>query len=123
MVRFCPRREQLRRSLFLVPLLIMFHQRVAEVVVEVAVNAVNVIGPVLRIVVLDQEGWGLDEIMVRLTGREAAGPLKMDLLLARPIDARQILIRKLLANASDMGAYELHKNLALLGGHCGCSQA
>src|SRR5262245_3352860 len=78
-------------SRFLVLLLKMFHQRVAEVVGEVTVDAVNVIGAVLRIVVLDQERRALDEVMMRLTGLEAAGPLEMDLLHTRPLDAHPIL--------------------------------
>jgi hypothetical protein len=80
----------------------MVHQRVAEVVVEVAVDAVHVIGPVLRIVVLNQERRTLNKIMVRLSGLQTAGPLKMDRLRAGTRDAGQVLIGEFLADAPDL---------------------
>ena len=52
----------------------MLQHRVAEVVVEVAVDAMDVIGAILRVVVLNQERRALNEIMVRLAGLETAGP-------------------------------------------------
>ncbi len=97
--------------------LIMLQHRVAEVVVEVAVNTVNVIGFILSIVVLNQKRRALNEIVVRFAGLETAGPNEMDLLRARTIDASQILIREFLADATDVRAYELHKKLALLYRH------
>src|SRR5262249_20264363 len=101
----------------------MFHQRVAEVVVEVAVDAVDVIGPVLRVVVLNQERRALNEIMVRLAGFATASPLKTDLLRAGASDARQVLIREFLADALDVRAHELHEKLPLPDRHAGRSQA
>src|SRR5438105_788353 len=61
-------------SSLLVLLLIMLHERVAEVVVEIAVDAVNVVRLILGVVVLDQERRALNEIVVWLAGFEAAGP-------------------------------------------------
>src|SRR5262249_29129426 len=95
LLRLATTRDARLRSLVL--LLIVFYQRVAKVIVEVAVDAVDVIGLVLRIVVLNQECRALNEIMVRLAGLEAASPLKMDLLRASAIDACQVLIREFLS--------------------------
>src|SRR6185436_15922289 len=98
----------------MVMVVIMLQQRVAEVVVEIAVDTMHVIGPVLRVVVLNHERRALNQVVMRLTRLETAGPEEMDLLRAGPIDPSQVLIRELLANASDVYAHELHQDLTLL---------
>mgnify|MGYP007064222608 CR=1 FL=1 len=47
---------------------VMFKHGVAEVIGEVAVHAVNVIGVILSVVVLDEERRALNEVVVRLAG-------------------------------------------------------
>jgi hypothetical protein len=95
----------------------MLQQAVAEVIVEVAIDTVNVIGIILSVVVFNQERRALDEIVVWLTGFQTAGPDKMDLLHAGSVDAGKVLIRKFLANASDMLTHEFHENLTLIERH------
>ena len=73
-------------------LTVVLDESVTEVVVEVAVDAVNVIGSVLRVIVLNQERRALYEIVVRLAGLQTARPFEMNLLRTRPSDACQILI-------------------------------
>src|SRR5688572_29177867 len=75
----------------LVVLVIMLQQAVAEVVVEVAINAVNVIGVILSVVVFDQERRALNEIVVRLAGLEAAGPNEMDVVDPGTVDSGKVL--------------------------------
>ena len=44
----------------MVMLVIVLQHCIAEIVIEVAVDAMNVVGVVLRVVILDQKRWTLD---------------------------------------------------------------
>ena len=70
-------------------LVIMFQHRVAEVVIEIAVDTMNVIGPVLSVVVLNHERRALNQVVVWLTGLKTAGQRKWIFSVpARSIRAR-----------------------------------
>ena len=76
-------------------LVVLLEQVFAEVVFEVAPDAMNVVGVVLGIVVFDEEGRPLDAVVVGLTEFEAAGPGEADLVDSGFEDLGQIVGSKL----------------------------
>ena len=109
--------------LVIVMFAIVLQHRVAKVVVEVAIHTVKVIGIVLGVVVLDQESWPLDKIVVWLTGSQTARPDEVDFFRTGAINAGQILICQFLPNAPDVFADKLHQNLSLIHRHRGRGHA
>ncbi len=65
---------------------VLCQQVCAPVTVEIAPHAVNVIGVVLRIVVLDQKSAALHAVVVTFTFLQPAHPGKFDPLEARLTD-------------------------------------
>ena len=71
-------------------LIVLFQKVTSEVLREIAVDRVDVIGAVLGVVVFEQEGLTLDSIVVTLTRLGAAGPGKVDLFPTGLCDFLQI---------------------------------
>ena len=76
-------------------LVVLLQQVVAEIVLEVSPDAVDVVGVVLGVVVFDQESRPLDAVVVRLSPLEAAGPREADLVDARLEDLAQVVTGQL----------------------------
>src|SRR5436190_14026506 len=78
-------------------LLLVWHFRVvlpqqvfAEVVVEIAPDGVDVVGVVLRVVVLDEKSWSLHAIVMRVAFFDAAGPRKINFVPPGLVDPCEI---------------------------------
>src|SRR5678815_5191676 len=70
-------------------------QRIAaKVTVEIAIDSVDMVCFVLRIVIFDEQRRPVNAVVVRLTGFDAACPAKAHLLEACTIEARQCLLRR-----------------------------
>ena len=72
-------------------LVVLLEQVVAEIVFEVSPDAVNVVGVVLGVVVLDQERRPLDAVVVGHSSLDAAGPREADFVDARLEDLAQVV--------------------------------
>src|ERR1039457_2380530 len=59
-------------------LVVIFEEVTAEVAGELAPDSVDVVVVVLGVVVLDQEGGGLDAVVVRFAALQAASPGEED---------------------------------------------
>jgi hypothetical protein len=66
-------------------------QVLTEVSVEIPPDGVDVIGVVLRVVVLDQEGRPLDPVIVPLAGGLTASPRETNLVKSRLLDSCEVL--------------------------------
>src|SRR4029450_6041363 len=67
----------------------------AEISGEIAPDSMDMVGVVLRVVVLEQEGRSLHAIIVRLSGRIGSGPGKMDVVETGLVDRAEISIAHL----------------------------
>ena len=70
---------------------VLLEQVVAEIALEIAPDAVDVVGVVLGVVVFDQEGRALDAVVVGLAAFQAARPGEADLVDARLEDLAQVV--------------------------------
>ena len=100
--------------------MIVIQHGIAEVVVEVTINTVNVIGIILCVVVLNQERWALNEIVMRFPGLQTAGPDEVDVFPSGTVDAVQILICEASADTTNVFAHESHECVTLRLCHCRC---
>jgi hypothetical protein len=82
----------------------------------------NVVGPVLRVVVFDQEAGTLQPVVVRLTALESACPGEVDLLQRRPRDPLGLDCGDLAGQAIEVLVDEGQEQLPLLRRHVGRSQ-
>ena len=71
----------------MVVLVVMLQHGVAEVIVEVTIHTMDVIGIILSVVILNQKRRALNEIVVWFTRLQTAGPDEMDLLHTGTINA------------------------------------
>src|ERR1043166_892792 len=77
-------------------LVVVFSQQIlAEIALKIAPDRMNVVGIVLRIVVLEQKCWTLDAIIMWLPFFRAARPAKVNLIETSFVDPGQILARQL----------------------------
>ena len=86
----------------------------AEVVVEIAPDGVDVVGVVLRVVVLEDEAWSLDAVVVRLAGFDPARPGEVDLAEARFFDLRPVFLGEVEAMPAEIEVDELDEDGTLL---------
>src|SRR5687768_300065 len=83
----------------------------------------DMIGVVLSVVVLDEDGWAMHSIVVRFTRLETASPSKVQLVEARALDARELLSCSTLRHAIRVHVQELAQ-LRLLGlRHVACRKS
>ena len=79
------------RLLFVVLLVMPPEQVFAEVVLQVAHDAVDMVGAVLSVIVLDQEVRCLDSVVVSLARLERSGPGKVNHLEVESLEMLQPL--------------------------------
>src|SRR5688572_1459257 len=96
---FCGNGGVAVRGVGVVGFVVLLEEVVAEVVLEVAPDGVDVIGVVLGVVVFDEEGWAVDAVVVGLAGLELAGPGEADLVVAGLLDAEEVMVGDLVAMA------------------------
>ena len=93
---------------------VMRVQRIyAKVVIEVAPHSMNVIGMILRVVVLDYKRRTLDAIVVRLAAFTAASPGEEDFLHSRRSEFRQFLVGQLLSQTASVELDEIGQHFPL----------
>ena len=65
-------------------------QVTAEVALQVAPDTVDMIRVVLSVVVLDEDGWAMHPVVVRLAGLETASPSKVQLVKASALNPLEL---------------------------------
>ncbi len=88
----------------------------APIAADIAQHRVNVVGPVLRVVVLDQEARRFDRVIVTLARLVAACPGKRE-LVQLGLDFAPVLTAQLGVGAVDVVAYEPRQQAAIVGAH------
>ena len=84
-----------------------------EVILDIAPHAVDVVGVVLRVVVLDDERRSLDHIVVRFSWLQAAAPREVDVLDSRPSDLLKVTLGEFPAMAMGVFPDEIHQQAKL----------
>src|SRR5215210_217189 len=92
-------------------------QILAPVVGEVPPDRVDVVGPVLGLVVLDQEAWPLHGVVVTFAWLLPAGAGEADALQTGLLDLPPLGRGNLLAGPLDVEPNQLDQPLALVAGH------
>src|ERR1700704_3739806 len=95
-------------------LIVLAEDVFAPVAREVAPDAVDVIGVVLRIVKLDEERRALDAIAMALAVFEPAGPRELDVVPPRGGDAAEIIGGDVASHPVGVIAHERHYLLSLI---------
>src|SRR4051812_18697968 len=84
-------------------LVIMFSKKVfAEVAIEIALNGMDMIGIILSVVVLEEEGRALYAIIMRFSLFGAAGPTEVDFIQSGFGDLREVLASEIRPNPLDV---------------------
>ncbi|MEY3460284.1 MAG: hypothetical protein RL215_3441 [Planctomycetota bacterium] len=90
-----------------------------EVAGEVSPDGVDVIGVILGVVVFDDEGLALDNVMVSAIGFGFAPPADADVIHAIFFDGFHAVADDLSGHCGEVFAEELSEDLLLVGGHLG----
>ena len=88
---------------------------VAEVLLQVAPGGVDVVSTALKVGHLEQEGWALDAVVVRLADFEAAVPGEHEGVL-HGVDRRELAGGEVRAGAANVFEDDLSEHLLLFGG-------
>ena len=95
--------------------MVVLNHGITEIIIEITVDTVNVIGVILGVVIFNQKVRSLDHIVMRFTRLQSAGPEKMNLCDTGLFNTGKILVGKFFANASTMYYPDAGQSRALAG--------
>ena len=100
----------------------LLQQVTSKVVVEVSPDGVNMVRIVLGVVILEQERWSMNPVVMALTALSGARPSKADLAATRGVYFGEVGDCEVTAKAADIFFDNAPEEFLLSGVHLGESQ-